>query len=95
MRLQAKDLNFSYNGHPVLKDISFELEQAKVQSILGINGAGKSTLLKCLNRILKPQKGTVLVDDQDLLCLTQNHLPVFWICLSGLFDRLWIGKASP
>jgi iron complex transport system ATP-binding protein len=43
----------------VLQQVSFRLPRGTISAILGTNGAGKTTLLKCLNRILKPQKGTV------------------------------------
>jgi iron complex transport system ATP-binding protein len=42
--------------------------------VLGVNGAGKSTLLKCLNRILKPRRGSVLVEGEDLLRMSQNSV---------------------
>ena len=42
--------------------------------VLGVNGAGKSTLLKCMNRVLKPKKGSVLVDEEDLLRMPQNKV---------------------
>jgi iron complex transport system ATP-binding protein len=74
MKIGVKNLYFSYNSHPVLKDVNFALDQGQVLSILGVNGAGKSTLLKCLNRILKPQKGAVLVEGEDLLLMQQNHI---------------------
>ena len=69
MKLIVGGIHFSYNSHPVLSDISFSLDRGKVLCILGINGAGKSTLLKCLNRILTPRRGTVLLDGESL-----NHM---------------------
>jgi len=42
------------------------VDKGDVVSILGINGAGKSTLLKCINRILRPKKGAILIDDFNL-----------------------------
>ncbi|MEN6472470.1 MAG: ABC transporter ATP-binding protein [Syntrophaceae bacterium] len=74
MKLKAANICFSYNSHPVLTDVNFCLDQGQVMCVLGVNGAGKSTLLKCLNRILKPQCGAVLVDGEDLLCMSQNSV---------------------
>ena len=62
MKLIADGVCFSYNSHPVLSNVSFTIERGEMVCILGVNGAGKSTLLKCLNRILSPQRGAVLVD---------------------------------
>lgn len=74
MKLTVANIDFSYNSHPVLSDVNFSLDQGQVMCVLGVNGAGKSTLLKCLNRILKPQKGSVLVEGQDLLLMSQNSV---------------------
>jgi iron complex transport system ATP-binding protein len=65
--LTAADIRFAYNGRPVLAAVGFELQAGRILGVLGVNGAGKSTLLKCLNRILKPQRGTVLLENEDLL----------------------------
>lgn len=72
MKLTVANINFSYNSHPVLSDVNFSLDRGQVMCVLGVNGAGKSTLLKCLNRILKPQRGSVLVEGEDLLLMSQN-----------------------
>jgi iron complex transport system ATP-binding protein len=57
-----------------LSDVNFSLNPGEVMCVLGVNGAGKSTLLKCLNRILKPQRGSVLVEGEDLLLMSQNSV---------------------
>ncbi len=74
MKLKVRGIRFAYNGHSVLSDVDFSLEQGKVMCVLGVNGAGKSTLLKCLNRILRPQSGFVLVDGEDLLLMSQTRV---------------------
>lgn len=66
MRLQIKDLSFSYGNAQILKDISMELDSSTVLGIVGPNGAGKSTLIRCIDRILVPQHGTVLLDGQEM-----------------------------
>lgn len=66
----VKELNFRYNAaKPILQDIAFEVKVGEFLAILGNNGAGKSTMLKCLNRILSPQKGTVYVNDLNVLSM--------------------------
>ena len=50
----------------MLRGLNLSLEHGEITGILGVNGAGKSTLLRCLNRILRPQKGVVMVEDRDL-----------------------------
>ncbi|MGQ9498288.1 MAG: ABC transporter ATP-binding protein [Desulfotomaculales bacterium] len=74
MILSVDGVEFSYNSRPVLRDIKFEVNRGEFFSILGNNGAGKSTLLKCLNRILKPQRGTVFVEKKDILRLSRPEV---------------------
>ncbi len=74
MKLKVDNIDFAYNSHPVLSDVSFTLDRGQVLCVLGVNGAGKSTLLKCLNRILKPKRGSVLVEGDDLLLMSQNDI---------------------
>jgi len=45
-----------------LRDVSLNIQKGKTVGIIGRNGSGKSTLLKLINRILKPDAGTVVVD---------------------------------
>ena len=73
--IEVKNLTYHYKGGPaVLKDVSFSAQPGQFLAILGNNGVGKSTLLKCLNHILKPDSGVVLLDGQDLLA--QSHREV-------------------
>jgi len=68
--LTVNELKFMYRNKDVLRKIGFSIEQGKVVAVLGPNGVGKTTLLKCLNRILKPRKGTIILDDENLLDLS-------------------------
>ncbi len=70
--LASTNLEFAYNGHPILKRVNFTLHWGQIMGILGTNGAGKSTLLKCLNRILTPRNGAVLVEEEDLAGLRRS-----------------------
>ena len=64
--IEVKDLAFSYDGEKeVLKDVSLRIEEASYIAIMGDNGAGKSTLVKHFNGLLRPTRGTVLVDGLD------------------------------
>ena len=66
--LEVKSLSFAYRcGRQILEDVSFSVPSGACLAVLGNNGAGKSTLLGCLARLLRPQRGRVLVDGEDLL----------------------------
>ncbi|MEN6351187.1 MAG: ABC transporter ATP-binding protein [Syntrophomonas sp.] len=74
MMLTIKDLDYSYPGRTVLQDIEFQVRESECLAILGTNGVGKTTLLKCINRILKPQKGVVLVENVEVFKLSRLDL---------------------
>ena len=58
----------------MLQDVAFQAEEGQFLAILGNNGAGKSTLLKCMNGILKPDAGSLLLDGEDLLALPRRQV---------------------
>ena len=73
--IEARDIRFRYNADPVvLRGVSFTAETGDLLAILGNNGAGKSTLLKCMNGILKPDSGGLLLDGEDLLALPRRQI---------------------
>lgn len=73
--MQIKNIHYHYRGSPeVLTDISFNTQPGQFLAILGNNGVGKSTLLKCFNHILKPDSGEVLLDGEDLLCMSAREV---------------------
>lgn len=74
MFIEINNLKFSYDSVPVLDNITITLEGPKFISILGPNGVGKSTLIHCINKILEPTEGSVLVDGKDLKETTIKEL---------------------
>lgn len=66
MRLEVKNLSFSYDVKNVLKNISFELEDGDFAVVLGPNGSGKSTLFKCLLNRLPNYDGSVIIDGKSV-----------------------------
>jgi len=66
MKLKVNNLEFSYSSTPVLEDITMELAESEMIGIVGPNGAGKSTLIRCIDRILKPKQGSILLDGEEI-----------------------------
>lgn len=64
--LKVENLEVYYGGIHALKEVSIEVEQGEVVSIIGSNGAGKSTLLNCISGIVKPRSGKILYKGQTL-----------------------------
>lgn len=61
-------VTFTYEGSdtPVLNDISFTIQKGEKISIVGLNGAGKTTLIKLICRLYKPDRGTILINGNDI-----------------------------
>ncbi len=74
MRVKVRGVEFSFNGAQVLKGIDLTVEKGEVLGIVGPNGSGKTTLLRCINRILKPKTGTILLDGYDLSGIGQEGI---------------------
>lgn len=64
--LNINNVVCSYDSVKVVENVSFNVKTGNFLGILGPNGSGKTTLLKSVSRILKPQKGTILLEDQDI-----------------------------
>jgi ABC-type cobalamin/Fe3+-siderophores transport system ATPase subunit len=64
--LAVHGLRVERAGRVVLRDVSFTAAKGRVVAIVAASGGGKSTLLRCLNRLLVPEAGTVLLDGADV-----------------------------
>lgn len=60
--LEVKNIRKSFEGEEVLKGIDFSMEKGEVLAIIGSSGSGKTTLLRCLNFLLEPDEGQILVN---------------------------------
>lgn len=72
--IEVKNIAFSYGKHTVLKDISFTAEPGDCVGILGNNGVGKSTLVTCINKIRKPDHGSVLINGKSIFDMSRQEL---------------------
>ena len=63
--LSVSHLSKRFGEHEVLTDISFEVQQGDVVSIIGASGSGKSTLLRCINFLEQPSGGAVFFHSRD------------------------------
>jgi iron complex transport system ATP-binding protein len=66
MRLIVDNLSYSYNENKILEDIFLHVTKGEFVGLIGPNGSGKSTILKNLYLALKPDTGSVILDDKDL-----------------------------
>ncbi len=55
-----------YSEHTVVDQVSIEIPEGKITSLIGANGAGKSTLLSIISRLLKQNNGNIMINDKNL-----------------------------
>lgn len=57
-----------------VNNASFDVREGEIVVIMGLSGSGKSTLVRCLNRLITPTAGSILVDDQDVMAMDDAAL---------------------
>ncbi len=72
--LQVADLCKDYGDRPILRNLSFSLVGGERVALMGPSGSGKSTLLNCLGGIDRPDQGSILLGEQDLVQLAPEAL---------------------
>lgn len=63
---EVKNVSFSYNNRKIFDDLSLSLPDKKITTLIGPNGSGKSTLFKLLTRTLKPEQGSIFLDEKNI-----------------------------
>jgi len=71
---QVDNLSLSFGGLNALDGVSFEVEKGAIYSIIGPNGAGKTTIFNCINRIYRPDSGSIIFKGKDLLKLRPDQI---------------------
>ncbi len=87
--LELRNLVKSYEGKPLLRDISFTVAEGETVCLLGASGSGKSTILKMISGLEFPESGHILFNGIDL-AQTPPHLRDFGLVFQdyGLFPHL-------
>jgi phospholipid/cholesterol/gamma-HCH transport system ATP-binding protein len=70
--IKVSDLSKSFNNNIVLKNINFQLLEGESLAIIGASGSGKSVLLKNIIGILQPDKGSIVINDTEMVNLPRN-----------------------
>ncbi|MBI3239637.1 MAG: LPS export ABC transporter ATP-binding protein [Flavobacteriia bacterium] len=72
MKLYTNNIKKSYKGRGVVQGVSVEVNQGEIVGLLGPNGAGKTTSFYMMVGLVKPDEGTVFLDDTDI-----THYPMY------------------
>lgn len=71
----SRDAIWEKTGNVVgVSGVSFDIEEGELFVIMGLSGSGKSTLIRCLNRLIEPTSGQILVDDEDVAHVNVERL---------------------
>jgi phosphonate transport system ATP-binding protein len=73
--LEIKNLTKIYEGDvKALNNVSFKVEKGEFLAVIGLSGSGKSTLLRCINRLIEPTAGQILLDGVDVTAASQDEI---------------------
>ena len=64
--MEVKNLSFSYGKNKILKDVSFQIQDGQITTIMGANGSGKSTLFSLMTKNLYPRKGKIFLRGKNI-----------------------------
>jgi len=78
--LEANNIEAGYGEMEILHGVYIKVNKGEIVSIIGPNGAGKSTLIKTVFGILKPTKGKIILDDQDITGLNPDKIVRAGMC---------------
>lgn len=108
-RLELEQVTVTYNGHPALQEVTFQVPHGAQVAVVGANGAGKSTLFKALVGLLPIRSGRILIHGlplgghRDCVAYVPQHKDVEWrfpvtvedVVMMGRFRRLgWLKRPA-
>lgn len=89
--LKLQNINVYYGVIHALKDVSLEVKEGTIVSLIGANGAGKTTLLKTISGLLKPTGGEITFDEHNLLSIPAQKIPRYGIVQVPEGRRIFAG----
>lgn len=72
--LSVRDLNVSYGAIHAVKGVSFDIHEGEIVTLIGANGAGKSTTLNAIAGLVKPDSGSILCADKNLVGMRAHKI---------------------
>jgi phospholipid/cholesterol/gamma-HCH transport system ATP-binding protein len=94
--IRIEDIYKSFDGLEVLRGVSFKVEEGEILALIGRSGYGKSVLLKHVAGLIRPDRGHVFVDGNDMCCLRGKKMEAirsrfgFLFQSGALFDSLTV-----
>ncbi len=79
MILEVRNISVSYGGIRAITDVSMEIGEGEIVSIIGANGAGKSTMLRTISGLLKPDTGSIFLENREITGLPPHKIAALGI----------------
>lgn len=76
MLMNVEEISFNYGTTEILRNVKFDLNEPNLTCIIGPNGVGKTTLARCVNRLLRPKCGKVVLSGVDTKDMTLRELAI-------------------
>ena len=70
--LKVENLSIKYGSIEAVKNVSFEVNEGEVVTLIGANGAGKTSILRTISGLVRPTEGTILISEM----ISIKHLHV-------------------
>jgi len=96
--IKLDQVSCTLGWHPVLRDISFEVQEGEILVILGASGSGKTTILRLILGLIRPDSGKIFVDGEEITQMSERKLmavrrKIGMVFQEGaLFDSLTVGE---
>lgn len=85
--IRIENIHKSFNGFEVLKGVSFQVEKGEILALIGRSGNGKSVILKHIVGLMKPDRGHVFIDGQEISRLKKDGLEAIRGRIGFLFQN--------
>jgi len=72
--ITVENISISYNGKPVVRDVSFDMANAEIIALVGPNGAGKTTLIRALNQTVAISSGSIKIENRNIAHFSRREI---------------------
>ncbi|MDK1119361.1 MAG: ABC transporter ATP-binding protein, partial [Anaerolineae bacterium] len=94
--LEINDIHTYYGNIHALKGISLTVEEGEIVTLIGANGAGKTTTLRSISGLIKPRRGKIVLDGEDIEKYAAQELVYKGIVMvpegRGIFSKMTVGE---
>lgn len=72
--VEVRGVDLDVPDRRILHGVDMEVQRGEIVAVVGMSGSGKTTLLKCIAALIKPSRGSILIDGEDIVPLPEHRL---------------------